>query len=256
MIWERERHPVAGAAPEIVEAAAAATTNRDINRPSRELNILGRALKSSGALRRRCGANLSRNPDLKYVGRAIGLVPLGTGHGDTYRELLMQRVEREWRAARLLLWGYHGDERRQYKPIPYPYSLERRLDWVAGQSREDGGNARFPELKYFCDVSAYHGHNPSDSWTELLIAKADLDRLRNMVAAEHASQGLPSRNAVPTTLPGTPRVAIGDAVALVASRRNENYAEFADRAAKIRFEELVLGALREAHPELFDGGAA
>jgi hypothetical protein len=39
-------------------------------------------------------------------------------------------------------------------------------------------------------------------------------------------------------------------------RPYEQYAEFADRDAKNRFEELVLGALREAHPELFDGGAA
>jgi len=38
--------------------------------------------------------------------------------------------------------------------------------------------------------------------------------------------------------------------------RCEQHAEFADRAAKNRFEELVLGALREAHAELFDGGAA
>jgi hypothetical protein len=36
----------------------------------------------------------------------------------------------------------------------------------------------------------------------------------------------------------------------------EQHAELADRAAKNRFEELVLGALREAHPELFDGGGA
>jgi hypothetical protein len=39
-------------------------------------------------------------------------------------------------------------------------------------------------------------------------------------------------------------------------RPYEQHAEFADRDGNIRFEELVLGALREAHPELFDGGAA
>jgi len=39
-------------------------------------------------------------------------------------------------------------------------------------------------------------------------------------------------------------------------RPNERHAEFADRDAENRFEELLLGALREAHPELFDGGAA
>jgi hypothetical protein len=167
------------------------------------------------------GLIISRHPELKYVGRAIGLVPLGTVRSDTYRELLMQRVEAEWRAARLLLWGYHGDDRRQCKPIPYPYSLELQLDWVAGPGREDCANPRFPELKYSCHVSAYYRHNPSDFWTELLIAKADLDRLRNMVAAEYAAQtGTPTRNAVPTTLRSTPRVAIGDAIAFVASRRN------------------------------------
>jgi hypothetical protein len=155
------------------------------------------------------GLIISRHPELKYIGRAIGLVPLGTVHSDTYCELLMQRVEADWREARLLLWGDHRDERRQCKPIPHPYSLELLLDWAAGPGREDAGNPRFPELKYFCDVSAYHRHNPSDSWTELLIAKADLDRLRNMIAAEHAGQmGTRSRNAIPPTLPSTPRVAI------------------------------------------------
>jgi hypothetical protein len=38
--------------------------------------------------------------------------------------------------------------------------------------------------------------------------------------------------------------------------RYEQHAEFADRAAMNRIEELVIGALCEAHPELFDGSAA
>jgi hypothetical protein len=155
------------------------------------------------------GSIISRNPDLKYVGRAIGLVPLGTVHSETYRDRLMQRVDAEWRDGRLLLWGYHGDDRRQCKPIPYPYSLELLLDWVAGPGREDDANPRFPGLVYDCDVSAYHLHNRSDFWTALLIAKADFDRLRNMIAAEQAA-----------TLRSTGRVAIGDAIALAASRRN------------------------------------
>jgi hypothetical protein len=57
------------------------------------------------------GSIISRHPELKYVGRAIGLVPLGTVHSETYRDLLMQRVDAEWRDGRLLLWGYHGDDR-------------------------------------------------------------------------------------------------------------------------------------------------
>ena len=121
----------------------------------------------------------------------------------------MQRVDAEWRDGRLLLWGYHGDDRRQCKPIPYPYSLELLLDWVAGPSREDGGNPHFPELKYDYDVGAYHRHNRCDIWTELLIAKADFDRLHNMVTVEQAA-----------TLRSTGRVAIGAAIALVASRRS------------------------------------
>jgi hypothetical protein len=34
------------------------------------------------------------------------------------------------------------------------------------------------------------------------------------------------------------------------------YYELADRDAENRFQELLLGALSEAHPELFDGGGA
>jgi hypothetical protein len=36
----------------------------------------------------------------------------------------------------------------------------------------------------------------------------------------------------------------------------EQPAEFADRAGNDRIEDFVLGAPREVHPELFDGGAA
>jgi hypothetical protein len=39
-------------------------------------------------------------------------------------------------------------------------------------------------------------------------------------------------------------------------RPYEQHAEVAERDAENRFEELVLGALREARPELFDGGGA
>ena len=38
--------------------------------------------------------------------------------------------------------------------------------------------------------------------------------------------------------------------------RYKQRAEFADRAAENRFEERVFDGVREAHPELFDGGAA
>jgi len=39
-------------------------------------------------------------------------------------------------------------------------------------------------------------------------------------------------------------------------RPHEQHAEFADRDAENRFEGLMVGTLREAHPDLFDGGAA
>jgi hypothetical protein len=114
---------------------------------------------------------------------AIGLVPLGIIHTDHYddcREPLMRCVETEWRVGKLTLWGYpRGKHRCGSKPIPpYPCTLELELDWVAGPGRDDNGNPRFPELEYYCDVSAYHRDNPSDFWSELLIARADLDRLR------------------------------------------------------------------------------
>jgi hypothetical protein len=112
----------------------------------------------------------------------IDPVPLGIIHTDAYddyRESLMQRVEGEWRAGRLTLWGYHRGERwRGPKPIPYPYALELDLDWVAEPGREDAGNPRFPGLEYYCDVGAHHHDNARDFWSELLIARADLDRLR------------------------------------------------------------------------------
>jgi hypothetical protein len=37
---------------------------------------------------------------------------------------------------------------------------------------------------------------------------------------------------------------------------HDRMSEFAGRDAENRFEELVVGTLREAHPDLFDGGAA
>ncbi len=41
----------------------------------------------------------------------IGLVPLGIIHNDdNWRELLMHRVEAEWRVGKLTLWGYHRGE--------------------------------------------------------------------------------------------------------------------------------------------------
>lgn len=108
-------------------------------------------------------------------------IPLGIVHNDDYycRKALMRRVEAEIREGRLELRGYHKDKRwRASDPIPYPYCLELKLDWVAGPSREDGDNPRFSGHKYHCDVSAFHRNNRRDFWTELLIAQADYDRLR------------------------------------------------------------------------------
>jgi hypothetical protein len=111
-------------------------------------------------------------------------IPLGIVHNDDYycREALMRRVQAEFREGRLELRGYHKDERwRESEPIPYPYCLELELDWVAGPSREDGDNPRFPGLKYHCDVSVSHRNNRRDFWTELLIAQANHDRLRTEI---------------------------------------------------------------------------
>jgi len=118
-----------------------------------------------------------------------GLVPLGIIHSDAYddcREPLMRRVEMELRVGRLTLWGYpRGKHRCGSKPIPpYPYTLELELDWVAGPGREDGGNPRFPGVEYHCDVGAHHRDNPGDFWSELLITRADLDRLRTTLPEE------------------------------------------------------------------------
>jgi hypothetical protein len=89
-------------------------------------------------------------------------IPLGIVHNDDYycREALMRRVKAEIREGRLELRGYHKDKRwRASDPIPYPYCLELELNWVAGPSREDGDNPRFPGRKYHCDVSAFHRNN-------------------------------------------------------------------------------------------------
>jgi hypothetical protein len=114
---------------------------------------------------------------------AINLIPLGVIHTDAYdncREPLMELIRAKWRAGRLTLWGYcRGKNWSNSKPIPYLDKLDLELDWVAGPGRTDGSNPRFPALAYYCDVSAFHHSNPNAYfWTELLIANADLDRLR------------------------------------------------------------------------------
>jgi hypothetical protein len=116
------------------------------------------------------------------MSQAINLIPLGIIHTDVYdycRQPLMKLIEAEWRADRLILWGYYkGENWNKSKPIPYPDNTELELDWVTGPGREDGSNLRFPGLAYCCDVSASHRNNPNVYfWTELLIASADLDRL-------------------------------------------------------------------------------
>jgi hypothetical protein len=119
----------------------------------------------------------------------IDPVPLGIIHTDAYddcREPLMDLISAEWRVCRLTLWGYRNN-RPKSAPILDPHDLE--IDWIAGPDRENG-NPAYPELDgYHCDVGAAprlrgyhdHGREAPDRWAELLIARADLDRLATSI---------------------------------------------------------------------------
>src|SRR5438046_3808344 len=78
------------------------------------------------------------------------LVPLVIVQKDERRDDLMAAVDLAQRKGTVALWGYPGHHSPSLRRVPQNYELT----WMGGPGREDGDHPDYPDLAYYCDVTA------------------------------------------------------------------------------------------------------
>jgi hypothetical protein len=80
-------------------------------------------------------------------------VPLGIVHNDDRRGELMPLIQMELDAGRLASWAHKsGSKSNKKKRLPTNIAID--LDWFGGEGRELNSNPDYPDLQYYCDVTA------------------------------------------------------------------------------------------------------
>jgi hypothetical protein len=113
------------------------------------------------------------------------LVPLGIVHIEDHRSQMMEIIQ-TWRDnGKILLWGHPDLRSPDIEALPQDKKIA--LNWVGGPDRE-GGHPDYPDLTYYCDVSAspapkidpvagpLYRREIHKTWTKVLIRKTDLTK--------------------------------------------------------------------------------